>query len=129
MMSVEFNTFCAVGDKEIPAKLFYSSDDPAMVSFTFYNVGVKDTSPEWIFARDLVKEALDSETGDSGIGDVRVEVDDECVLFWFKSQEGEALAAFELAIIQEFMDSVYDEVPEGEDHYEIPDEFPEEWLV
>jgi len=128
-VSVEFNTFCAVGDKEIPAKLFYSSDDPAVLEFTFYNTGKTTTSARWIFARDLIHDAFNSECGESGIGDIRVEADNESVLFWITSNDGDALATFERAVIDEFMECVYDEVPEGEDHYEIPDEFPEEWLV
>lgn len=128
-MSVEFNTFCAVADTEIPVKLFYSSDDPAMLAFTFYNTGARDTSPRWIFARDLIKEAFESESGESGIGDIQVEADEECVLFWLTSSEGTALATFDRKIIDEFIECVYDEVPDGDDHYEIPDEFPEEWLV
>lgn len=127
-MSVEFNTKCAVGSEEIPVKLYYTEDDPACVYFQFFNVGSKNTSPEWVFARDLIKQAL--EDGLSGDGDVKVETaDDTCVMFWFTSPEGTALATFELEIIEEFMEFVYDEVPEGEDHYEIPDGVPEDWLV
>lgn len=126
-MSVEFDAFCKVANQEIPVKLYYSSDDPATVFFTFHNVGQRNTSPKWIFARDLVKEAL--ETGDAGEGDVRVEAEQNTVMFWFSSPEGDAMASFERPVIEEFVEFVYDEVPEGEDHYEIPDEFPEEWLV
>lgn len=126
-MSVEFQTVCAVGSQEIPVTIYYTDEDPACLSFTFFNIGENESSPEWLFGRDLLKEALKS--GSSGEGDVRVEADSESVLFWLNSSAGLGLAVFEREIIDEFIDFVYDEIPEGEDTYEIPDEIPEEWLV
>jgi hypothetical protein len=125
-MSVEFQTVCAVGSQEIPVTIYYTDEDPACLSFRFFNVG-DDSSPEWVFGRDLLKEALD--TGNSGEGDVRVEVEDDTVMFWLKSPTGLGLAVFEREIIDEFIEFVYDEIPEGEDNYDVPDEIPEEWLV
>jgi hypothetical protein len=126
-MSIEFNTTCAVGHQEIPAVLSYEESDPASVSFAFFNAGEENSSPVWRFGRALLKEAL--EIGESGQGDIRVEVEDVLVNFWLRSPDGNGLACFDLDTIQEFVEMVYDEVAEGEDQYDIPDQIPDEWLV
>lgn len=128
-MSVEFNTTCIVGAKEIPAKLYYSDDDPACVDFTFYNMGQNTSVPTWTFGRDLIKQALDNQNEESGQCDVKVIATGDTVSFVLASPEGIGVATFLRPVIDEFIEFVYDEVPEGEDHYEVPDEFPEEWLV
>lgn len=127
-MPIEFNTTCmVVGSKnEIPVVMNYSEDDPATVLFTFFNV-TDESSPTWIFGRDLLKEALDE--GESGKGDVSFHLKNGRVYVNLVSPEGEGVASFEEGVIHEFVDMIYDEVPEGEDGYDVPDEIPEEWLV
>lgn len=125
-MSVEVNTTCKVLGNEIPVILHYDEGDPACVFITFYNT-VVETSPKWTISRDLISEALTDKK--SGQCDVVINTTPEEVRFLFSSPEGKAVAVFARDVIEEFMEFVYDEVPEGEDYYEIPDEFPEEWLV
>jgi hypothetical protein len=55
------------GGVPLTASLYYRGDDPYAIRMAFH-VGTDDPV-EWIFARDLLAEGLDSVTGD---GDVRV---------------------------------------------------------
>lgn len=125
-MSVEFNTTCMVLSNEIPVVLHYNGDDPACVFMTFYNTEI-DTSPMWTLSRDLISEALTK--GTAGECDIVIRATPQKVKFFFSSPEGKARAVFRREVMEEFMTFVYDEVPEGEDTYEIPDEIPEDWLV
>lgn len=125
-MSVEFNTTCHVAGNEIPVVLYFNEDDPACVRFQFFNAG-DESSPEWEFSRDLLSEVLDE--GNAGMGDVQLHLRSGLILFTFHSNTGTAEAVFTEDVINEFVEFIYDEIPEGEESYEIPDGVPEEWLV
>ena len=124
-MSVEFNVVCYTYGGRIPVKLFYKKEDPAVVNVTFYNMD--ESSPEWTLSRSTLQEALN--VGQAGMCDVKVNVFADRMEMILSSPEGYALATFDVGEIKEFLEATYDEVPEGSDEYEIPDEIPEDWLV
>ena len=108
---------------KVPVDMVFAPDDPARVNFTFHTD--EDSDTEWTFGRDLLNEAMNK--GYSGEGDVRFLVVDNQVKMGLSSPEGHGYVLFGLEIIEEFVELIYEEVPEGEDVYEIPDGVPEDW--
>lgn len=114
------------GEKTLEVELHFDEEDPAAVCFIFYNED--DTSAEWVFARDLLKEALEEEK--SGAGDVLFQVTGEQVKMGLISPQGKGYVLFDKELIEEFVELIYEDVPEGEDVYEWPEYFIlEEWNV
>lgn len=111
--------------KTANVELNFNSEDPAAVTFTFEN---RDgTLVNWIFGRDLLKEALES--GLSGSCDVLFELDEDEIMMGLVSPKSKGYVRFSQEVIVEFVELVYEEVPDGEDSYEFPEYVPEEWLV
>jgi hypothetical protein len=121
---IEYNTTCIVGGSEMLCDLKYDVDSPAEVSFTFHT---PDKSPEWVFSRELLKEAM-SDRGMSGEGDVLFYDHGDAVSMLLKSPEGTGLAIFQRGVIKEFVEEIYHEVEEDDDKYFLPDQELKEWL-
>ncbi|AXH49316.1 hypothetical protein HWB76_gp084 [Streptomyces phage Blueeyedbeauty] len=108
----------------VPVEICFTPEDPACITFTFFNQA-DDSTPEWLVGRELLKDVL--EKGYSGLGDVRFLAIENDIKMGLSSPEGQGYVLFEREIIEEFVEMIYEEVPEGEDVYEIPDGVPEEW--
>jgi hypothetical protein len=111
--------------KAVQVELYYDPEDPAAVVFTFENHD--GTVAEWTFGRDLLKEAL--EVGESGTCDVLFTLVGNEVKMGMVSPKAKGHVMFPEEIISEFVELIYEEVPNTEDEYEIPEYVPEEWLV
>lgn len=125
---ITYSTVILVGPEKVEydVDMSYTSEDPAMVTFDFTPCEGEQTV-SWIFGRDLLKKCTDGE--DSGDGDIKFYPEEESIFAVLTSPEGTAVAEFERCELEEFVEMVYEEVPEGEDSYTIPDEIPAEWLV
>lgn len=122
---ISLQTEVVTRNGNIPLEMSYCDDDPAAVTFTFLSEGKE---VQWVFARDLLKEFLDE--GISGEGDVQFLLVENQVRMDLSSPEGKGYILLEEDIVQEFVDFIYDEVPDGEDSYEWPEYFIlEEWSV
>ncbi|QNN99282.1 hypothetical protein SEA_FAUST_210 [Streptomyces phage Faust] len=124
---ITVDTVVTVADnKTLRVEMHYDEEDPAAVCFIFENED--ETYVEWIFARDLLKEALEEER--SGAGDVLFQVIGEQMKMGLISPESKGFVLFDKELIEEFVEMIYEEVPEGEDSYEWPEYFIlEEWSV
>jgi hypothetical protein len=120
---VEYNTTCIVGGTNILCDLKFDKEVPAEVSFTFHVE--EDKSPEWIFSRELLKDAVNSE-GISGHGDVAFYDHGDAISMLLRSPEGTGLAIFQRGVIKEFVDDIYNEVPD--DSLNLSDDELSEWL-
>lgn len=114
---IEYNATCIVGGSELLCDLKYDSDNPAEVSFTFHT---PDKSPEWIFSRELLKEAM-SDRGMSGEGDVLFYDHGDAVSMLLKSPEGTGLAIFQRGVIVDFVKDVYEAVPDDSEVFSDDD--------
>lgn len=112
-------------DKTVEVEMHYDPEDPAAVVFTFENHD--GSTAKWMFGRDLLKEAL--EVGESGACDVLFRVIGNEVKMGLVSPQAEGYVMFSEEIIGEFVELMYEEVPDNQDEYEVPEYVPEEWLV
>lgn len=119
---IEYNTTCNVGGTDILCDLKYDLDSPAEVSFTFH---VEGKSPEWVFSRDLLKEAITS-GGKAGYGDILFYDHGDALSMLLKSPEGTGLAIFNREIIKEFVDDIFSAVED--DTTILDDDVLQEWL-
>ncbi len=119
---IEYNTTCNVGGTDILCDLKYDLDNPAQVSFTFH---VEDKSPEWVFSRDLLKEAI-TNGGKAGYGDILFYDHGDALSMLLRSPEGTGLAIFNRTIIKEFVDDIFSAV--DDDSLVLNDDELQEWL-
>lgn len=113
------------GDKTVKVEMHYDPDDPAAVVFKFENQD--GSTANWMFGRDLLKEAL--EVGESGTCDVLFQVVGDEVKMGLVSPEGKGYVLISEEIFSDFVECIYEEVPDNEDEYDVPEYVPEEWLV
>lgn len=109
----------------VEVAMHFDPEDPAAVEFTFENQD--GTTAVWLFARDLLKEAL--EDGQSGFCDVLFQVIGDDIKMGLISPDGKGYVLFSQEIMSEFVELIYEEVPDGEDEYDVPEYVPEHWLV
>lgn len=123
---ITMHTVVSVAEgKTVGVEMNYDPEDPAAVLFTFSNED--GTFAEWSFGRDLLLEAL--EDGESGTCDVMFQVEGKRVKMGLTSPEGSGYVTFAIENLFEFVELIYEEVPEGSDSYEVPEFIPEDWLV
>ncbi|WMI33818.1 hypothetical protein SEA_PATELGO_216 [Streptomyces phage Patelgo] len=121
---LEYNVTCVVGGQEILCDLKFDKENPAEVSFTFHT---PEKSPEWIFSRDLLREVFSSR-GMAGEGDVLFYDHGDALSMLLKSPEGTGLALFGRDVVKDFVNEIYEQVPNGEDSYTLDDDTLSEWL-
>lgn len=123
---ITIHTSVQIADnKTLDVEMHFDPEDPAAVYFTFENEDGSEV--QWVFARDLLMEALEDKS--SGYGDVSFTAKNPYVTMAFEYISGSGCVIFSYDIMKEFVELIYEEVPFGEDVYEIPEYIPEEWLV
>lgn len=86
---------------------------------------MEDRSPEWVFSRDLLKEAITS-GGKAGYGDILFYDHGDALSMLLKSPEGTGLAIFNRTVIKEFVDDIFSAV--DDDSLTLTDDELQEWL-
>lgn len=91
----------------ITAIFAYDPADPYAVTANF---SVADIAVEWVFARDLLRKGLLSQTGE---GDVRIDSNTEVVWIELSAPEGSVRLECDRKPLEWFLKAVYTLVPEG----------------
>ncbi len=117
MIATSFTAKLIVGDSTLPVatSLFYSPEDPYAVIAKFEAEG---EVTEWTFDRGLLDAGL---TGEAGLGDVRVWLDEltDDILLRLTSPEGSALIQLPYKAIKGFLDRTYNAVPQGREVFDV----------
>ncbi len=104
-------------DEILPVGLEYNGDDPYAVTIKF-NV---PEGPTWVFARDLISDALDTDKV-TGYGDVQVLNDGDTVLIFLATEIGKHAHTAAVKILKveviEFLDETYEIVKRGDEKVE-----------
>ncbi|MCH9815426.1 MAG: SsgA family sporulation/cell division regulator [Actinomycetia bacterium] len=98
----------AAGDVDVqPIQLAYDPSDPYAVTLTIFT---ESGDVEWVFARDLLRDALSDSVGQ---GDIRLRSDVGAVIIDLSSPSGEAQLECARRSVEQFISSIYDAVPDG----------------
>lgn len=101
-------------DVLLPTGVSWASETPLEVCIKF---GINLNAVEWVFARDLLNDAL--RMGCAGVGDVCVEVRDDIMMLHLRSPYGEIKLRTPVKCIEGFVKRIYDEVPSGAEVYDL----------
>jgi len=105
------------GRSSATVTLTYSSFDPWAIELS-----AGEGLTPWRFDRELLVGGV---TGTTGLGDVRIEPDNDGVVFRLSNGRRSALILAPRDPIIEFLRQVYGIVPNGAEHVEIPDNVDE----
>jgi hypothetical protein len=98
----------AAGNVDVqPIQLSYDPSEPYAVKLTIFT---ESTDVEWVFARELLRDALVRNVGD---GDIRLGSDGAAVTIELSSPSGEAQLECARHSVEIFVAGVYEAVPEG----------------
>ena len=98
----------AAGDVDVqPIQLSYDPSDPYAVTLTIFT---ESGDVEWVFARDLLRDALSSTVGQ---GDIQLRSDVGAVIIDLSSPSGEAQLECARRSVEQFIAASYDAVPDG----------------
>jgi hypothetical protein len=121
---IEYNVTCVVGGQQILCDWKFDNENPAEVNFTFHT---PEKSPEWVFSRDLLREVVSSR-GMAGEGDVLFYDHGDAISMLLRSPEGTGMALFERGVVNDFVKDIYEQVPYGNESYDLSDDSLNEWL-
>jgi hypothetical protein len=93
----------------LSAQFSYSSGDPYAITANFHDQGI------WVFARDLITEALMDQS--AGLGDVRVDATERFVCFSVGDPLAERVVVIGMrGAVERFLRDTHDNVPAGSEH-------------
>lgn len=99
----------------VQSSLVWDEETPLEIKVLF-DVGL-DRPVEWIFARDLLLDAI--QKNQAGYADVQCEVYDDTLTLRLDSPFGKAQFMIEASTIGQFLAQTYGKVAQGEESYDL----------